>query len=111
MSHPRSGRDVSVRKQDEALQAFKAALLEREIAAYLRGADAALDQDAKRSYNTRSIVLLLVVLAVVLMPIIAIFVHVPPTDFGTYIAPVTGIAGTVVGYWFGAGERPTTKGS
>jgi hypothetical protein len=30
-------------------------------------------------------------------------------SFGTYIAPVTGIAGTVVGYWFGTVDRPETS--
>jgi hypothetical protein len=39
------------------------------------------------------------------MPIIAILIDLNPTDFGTYIAPVTGIAGTVVGYWFGQASR------
>jgi hypothetical protein len=91
------------RKRDEAsvLQSFKSQLFEREVDAYLKGIDRATDRAAARAYQTRSIVLFLVVLAVVAMPLIAILLHLPPADFGTYIAPVTGIAGTVVGYWFG----------
>ena len=95
--------------RDKALQAFKASLLEREIDAYLKGVDNATDRESNRAYNTRSIVLLLVVLAVVLMPIVAITTGLDPQSFGAYIAPVTGIAGTVVGYWFGTVERPTTR--
>ena len=97
------------RRREDALQAFKAALLEREVDAYVKGVEAAGDLESRRAYNTRSIVLLLVVLAVVLMPIIAIVVGLNPQSFGTYIAPVTGIAGTVVGYWFGSGERQQSK--
>jgi hypothetical protein len=68
----------------------------------------AIDREAKRAYNTRSIVLLLVVLAVVLMPIVAIIAGLSPQDFGSYIAPVTAIAGTVVGHWFGERGRTAT---
>jgi hypothetical protein len=76
--------------------------------AYPEGADSAMDREAKRAYNTRSTVLLLVVLAVVLMPIVAIIAGLSPQDFGSYIAPVTAIAGTVVGYWFGERGRTAT---
>ena len=96
------------RRREEALQKFKNALLEREADAYLKGADSAIDREAKRAYNTRSIVLLLVVLAVVLMPIVAIIAGLSPQDFGSYIAPITAIAGTVVGYWFGERGRTAT---
>jgi hypothetical protein len=91
-------------RSEQAVAAFRKAVLQREIDAYIRGVDNTIDQEAKRAYNTRSIVLLLVVLAVVSMPVVAIFLNLSPEDFGSYIAPVTGIAGTVVGYWFGAKE-------
>jgi hypothetical protein len=65
-------------ERDRVLQAVKKSLLDREIDAYLKGFDNATDRDAKRAYNTRSIVLLLVVLAVVLMPIIAIVANLRP---------------------------------
>jgi hypothetical protein len=95
------------RRRKEALQRFKNALLEREADAYLKGADSAIDREAKRAY-TRSTVLLLVVLAVVQMPIVAIIAGLSPQDFGSFIAPVTAIAGTVVGYWSGDRGRTAT---
>jgi hypothetical protein len=48
------------------------------------------------------------VLAVVQMPIVAIIAGLSPQDFGSYIAPVTAIAATVVGYWFGERGRTAT---
>jgi hypothetical protein len=96
------------RRRDEALQTFKLALLEREVDAYLKGVETTTDRANKRAVNMRSIVLLLVVLAVVAMPLYAIWRGLSPQDFGSYMAPVTGITGTVVGYWFGAGDRART---
>ncbi|QIK66273.1 hypothetical protein G7072_07860 [Nocardioides sp. HDW12B] len=60
--------------------------------------------------RVRSTVLLLVVLALVLMPMIAMFSpssEIAPEDFAQFIAPVVGIAGTVLGYWFGKQESST----
>jgi lipopolysaccharide export LptBFGC system permease protein LptF len=90
---------------EQAFQSFRDEVLNREIDAYLKGADAVTNQAARTAYNTRSLVLLLVVLAVVVMPLIAMANGLNPQSFGAYIAPVTGIAGTVVGYWFGTVER------
>ncbi len=73
--------------------------------AYNAGANAAVDRADRSNYNARSITLYLVVLAVVAMPAIAMIIKLNPQTFGSYIAPVTGIAGTVVGYWFGALQR------
>jgi hypothetical protein len=81
----------------------------RLLGAYSKGQVAATDKQAARAYWWRGFVLLLVVLAVVAMPIIAIVTNLEPTDFGTYIAPVTGIAGTVVGYWFGQASQEQSK--
>ena len=36
----------------------------------------------------------------------ALLEHASPTDFSALMAPVTGIAGTVIGYWFGSSETP-----
>jgi hypothetical protein len=88
---------------------FGKSILRRQVDAYLKGLDAATDREATRAVNTRSIVLLLVVLAVVSMPILAMVKGLSPQSFGAYIAPVTGIAGTVVGYWFGASDRRAGK--
>jgi lipopolysaccharide export LptBFGC system permease protein LptF len=69
--------------------------------AYRKGATDAVDRADRNAWNARSNTLYLVVLAVVAMPAIAMITSLDPQAFGSYIAPVTGIAGTVVGYWFG----------
>jgi hypothetical protein len=56
---------------------------------------------ARRGTRVRAWALMLVVLAVVATPIFAILLEVPANDFSQYIAPVTAIAGAVIGYWFG----------
>jgi hypothetical protein len=53
----------------------------------------------------RSIVLVFVILAVVATPIFAMARKVDPTSFLQYVAPITAIAGTVLGYWFGNQDR------
>ena len=58
--------------------------------------------------NIRSYVLLAVVAAVVITPIYAMTVNINPQSFGQYIAPITGIAGTIIGYWFGQRSGQTT---
>jgi hypothetical protein len=60
------------------LQELRARISNREADAYLRGVDAATDRESRSAYNTRSIVLLLVVLAVVSMPIIAMMQGLEP---------------------------------
>jgi hypothetical protein len=67
-------------------------------------------RQVNRGDDIRSYVLLAVVAAVVLTPILAMLTDVPPDAFGQYVAPITGIAGTVLGYWFGqrSGNTATT---
>ena len=91
--------------RNRAAEKLREELARRLASAYEIGAARAIDQEAKRAYNVRSAVLLGVVLAVVIMPIVAIIADIDPQAFGTYIAPVTAIAGTVVGYWFGSVDR------
>jgi hypothetical protein len=80
---------------------------ERLQSAYQKGVAVATDAEARRAYAARSMVLLLVVLALVLMPILAMWIGLEPETLGTYMAPITGIAGTIVGYWFGTvDQRP-----
>lgn len=50
----------------------------------------------------RAIALITVIVAIVATPIYAMTVKVTSQAFAAYIAPVTGIAGAVIGYWFGA---------
>jgi hypothetical protein len=93
-------------KRKEALDQFVNAVNERLAGAYNAGANAAIDRADRNNFNARSVTLYLVVLAVVAMPAIAMIINLNPQTFGSYIAPVTGIAGTVVGYWFGTLSRP-----
>jgi hypothetical protein len=53
----------------------------------------------------RGVVLLLVVGAVVLYPLYALIFNISGQNLSVVIAPVTGIAGAVVGYWFGQASR------
>ena len=40
--------------------------------------------------------------AVVVMVFMGVILRLPPGDFSQYIAPLTGIAGLALGYWFGS---------
>jgi hypothetical protein len=53
----------------------------READAYLRGVDATIDAEGRSRYNARSLALLAVVIALVAMPIIAIFFEYRPRAF------------------------------
>jgi hypothetical protein len=92
-------------RSSKAREKLREELTTRVVDAYLQGENDTATREAQSAYNTRSLVLLLVVLAVVLMPLIAMAVRLDPQTFGSYIAPVLAITGTVVGYWFGTAER------
>ncbi|HTZ92701.1 MAG TPA: hypothetical protein VMB74_09930 [Streptosporangiaceae bacterium] len=97
---------AAAKQQHAALEALRSEVDGRMAEAYAAGARAAVDRADRNNWNARSITLYLVVLAVVIMPVIAMTTKLSPQTFGSYIAPVTGIAGTVVGYWFGTLDRP-----
>lgn len=63
------------------------------------------------SDKIRSGVLVAVVLAVVATPIIAMVKPVPPVEFIQYVAPITAITGTVLGYWFGRQDSGSKRKS
>ncbi len=95
-------RQLSEKRQQlraEFAETLNAAL----AAAYEEGGNMAVRQAERTAWNARSVALYLLVFAVVLMPVIAILAGIIPQDFGSYVAPITGIAGTVVGYWFSRG--------
>ena len=98
-------------RRQKALHDFSSALNERIANAYHTGESSAVDRADRHAWNARSVTLYLVVLAVVAMPAIAMATKLNPQTFGSYIAPVTGIAGTVVGYWFGALSRSGGRNS
>jgi hypothetical protein len=66
-----------------------------ESVLHREGPAAALDEVA------RAIALLVVVVAVVITPIIAMLHGISTESFAAYIAPVTAITGVILGYWFG----------
>jgi hypothetical protein len=55
------------------------------------------------AFNTkvRALVLILVVLAIITMPMIALVEGTFLNTFNQLIAPVTGVGGVIIGYWFG----------
>jgi hypothetical protein len=96
-------------RRAQAEEAFRTELAERLSAAYTAGAESAVSAEARRAITVRGYVLLGVVAAVVAMPLLAMIFKMDPQAFGSYIAPITGIAGTVVGYWFGAIGQGTSQ--
>jgi hypothetical protein len=95
-------------RQQQAESEFRATLDERIHKAYEQGAATAVSREAHRAITVRGYVLLGVVAAVVAMPLIGMLLQLDPQAFGAYIAPVTGITGTIVGYWFGTVGQGTT---
>jgi hypothetical protein len=92
---------------EQATADFKAEVIDQLVNAYEAGRQDAVSDEAHRAINIRGYVLVGVVAAVVSMPLIAMLLRLDPDTFGAFIAPVTGIAGTVVGYWFGTvGQVP-----
>jgi hypothetical protein len=68
-------------------------------------------EQAGKSDAARSWTLLAIVAAIVLMPAIGIVSGVAAQSFSQFIAPITGIAGTVIGYWFSQQSGgPTSSG-
>ena len=53
----------------------------------------------------RGISLMLVVIALVLCPLYALIFKIGGSTLSEVVAPVTGIAGAIVGYWFGQASR------
>jgi len=97
------------RWRQERFENLKGMLVDREIEAYKRGVFDSTDEQTKRASIIRGYALLLIIVAVVAMPMVALLLKFDPQAFGAFIAPVTGIAGTVVGYWFGSAERPSAR--
>jgi hypothetical protein len=96
------------RVREQAANAFRKELVQRLDDAFEAGAQHAVSAQARRSITVRGYVLYIIIAAVVAMPLLAMWLGLDPQAFGAFIAPVTGIAGTIVGYWFGsAGQSPS----
>jgi hypothetical protein len=96
-------------RRTKAEEVFRTELVDRLTDAYAAGAESAVSAEARRAVTVRGYALFGVVAAVVAMPLLAMTLGLDPQAFGSYIAPVTGIAGTVVGYWFGAVGQGTNQ--
>jgi hypothetical protein len=86
--------EYSFRELDKARQAEEA----RRDSQYRASVQAA--RESLRSTNVRSWVLLAIVASIIIMPAVAMASGIAAPSFSQYIAPITGIAGTVLGYWF-----------
>ncbi|MFI9218904.1 hypothetical protein [Streptomyces werraensis] len=58
-----------------------------------------------RAENVRGWALVAVVFAIIASPWVAMLAGVAAKDFSLYVTPVTGIAGAIIGYWFGQGQQ------
>jgi hypothetical protein len=54
-----------------------------------------------RNLWARMIPLFLVAVAIVFYPLYGMVTHMPPQSLVQYLAPVSGLAGAIIGYWFG----------
>lgn len=86
--------EYSFRELDKSRQAEEA----RQDSQYRASVEAA--RESLRSTNVRSWVLLAIVASIIVMPAVAMASGIAAQSFSQYIAPITGIAGTVLGYWF-----------
>lgn len=105
----RADRDKKAQiERQQAAKALHDAVAVRVSNAYKKGRASAVSEEDRRATAFRGYALVGLLAAIVSMPLLAILVGIEPQAFGAYIAPVTGIAGTVVGYWFGSGggQRP-----
>lgn len=59
------------------------------------------DYVKKRNLWARMIPLFLVVVAIVIYPFYGMVTHMAPQSLVQYMAPVIGLAGAIIGYWFG----------
>jgi hypothetical protein len=59
----------------------------------------------RRAEGIRGWALVAVVFAIIASPWVAMIADVAAKDFSLYVTPVTGIAGAIIGYWFGQGQQ------
>lgn len=76
-------------------------------AIYEAGCDDAVQAERRLEARVRTAVLVMVVAVVAVLSVLALVMRLDAQQFTLYLAPVTGMAGTVLGYWFGAAGRRT----
>lgn len=71
------------------------------------GSTALTEQEKRLTIETwiRGFALILIVIAIVTYPMYALIVGISGASLSEAIAPITGIAGAIVGYWFGQASR------
>lgn len=74
-------------------------------------ADLSFEQSTliRRAEGVRGWALVAVVFAIIASPWVAMVSGVAAKDFSLYVTPVTGIAGAIIGYWFGQGQQNELK--
>jgi hypothetical protein len=80
---------------------------EVELADRKHRADLNFEQSGliRRAEGVRGWALVAVVFAIIASPWVAMISGVAAKDFSLYVTPVTGIAGAIIGYWFGQGQQ------
>jgi hypothetical protein len=80
---------------------------EVELADRKHRADLAFEQSGliRRAEGVRGWALVAVVFAIIASPWVAMIAGVAAKEFSLYVTPVTGIAGAIIGYWFGQGQQ------
>ncbi len=70
-------------------------------------ADLAFQQSGlvRRAEGVRGWALIAVVFSIIASLWVAMIAGVAAKDFSLYVTPVTGIAGAIIGYWFGQGQQ------
>lgn len=63
----------------------------------------------QRAESVRGWALVAVVFSIIASPWVAMIAGITARDFSLYITPVTGIAGAIIGYWFGQGQQSTLQ--
>ncbi|MFD8415564.1 hypothetical protein ACFV2Q_28020 [Streptomyces sp. NPDC059650] len=78
-----------------------------ELADRKHRADLAFEQSGliRRAEGVRGWALVAVVFAIIASPWVAMIAGIPAENFSLYLSPVTGIAGAIIGYWFGQGKQ------
>ncbi|MGA5470053.1 hypothetical protein ACPCUK_14805 [Streptomyces arboris] len=59
----------------------------------------------RRAEGVRGWALVAVVFSIIASPWVAMIAGIAAKDFSLYVTPVTGIAGAIIGYWFGQGQQ------
>jgi hypothetical protein len=80
---------------------------EVELADRRHRADLTFEQSGliRRAEGVRGWALVAVVFAIIASPWVAMIAGIAAKDFSLYVTPVTGIAGAIIGYWFGQGQQ------